>query len=223
MEGDEEEVKNNREEKERGRGEKRGNVGRSKERRSRETERTKRRKKGREWEERMVLFDINSRVIYTVIVFEPHLRRLTAPFVYPTCSLGFVYPLFMTSSGNAQWTLKNQFPEQFSNSHPTEMLSIKISYNHSSGISRVKGKKRKSNNIVGSSALSGIASFGCDRKKKVLLPHHSICWRTGKADGETLVCSVCLCETGRHKGQFTDYRRNGTKPHYSTFVTRFEK
>lgn len=106
----------------------------------------------------------------------------------------------MTSSGNAQWTLKNQFPEQFSNSHPTEMLSIKISYNHSSGISRVKGgKKRKGNNIVGSSAFSGIASFGCDRKEKGLLPRHSICWRTGKADGEPLVCSVCLCETGEHK------------------------
>lgn len=107
----------------------------------------------------------------------------------------------MTSSGNAQWTLKNQFPEQFSNSHPSEMLSIKISYNHSSGISRVGGK-RKSNNIVGSSAFSEIASFGCDRKKKVLLPHHSVCWRTGKADGEPLVCSVCPCGTGGHKGQF---------------------
>lgn len=73
-------------------------------------------------------------------------------------------------------------------------------------------KKRKSNNIVGSSAFSGIASFGCDRKKKDLLPHHSICWRTGKADGETLVCSVCLCETGGHKWQFTGYRENVTKP-----------
>lgn len=98
--------------------------------------------------------------------------------------------------------LKNQFPEQFSNSHPTEMLSIKISYNHSSGISRVKREKRKGNNIVGSSAFSGIASFGCDRKEKGLLPHHSICWRTGKADGEPLVCSVCLCETGEGKEQF---------------------
>lgn len=105
----------------------------------------------------------------------------------------------MTSSGNAQWTLKNQFPEQFSNSHPTEMLSIKISYNHSSGISRVKTEKRKSNNIVGSSAFSGIASFGCDRNEKGLLPRRSICWRTGKADGEPLVCSVCLYETGEHE------------------------
>lgn len=103
----------------------------------------------------------------------------------------------MTSSGNAQWTLKNQFPEQFSNSHPTEMLSIKISYNHSSGISRAN--REKGNNIVGSSAFSGIASFECDRKEKGFLPHRSICWRTGKADGEPLVCSVCLCETAEHK------------------------
>lgn len=142
---------------------------------------------------------------YKLLFFaSPTQGRLTAPFVYPTCSLGFVYPLFVTSSGNAQWTLKNQFPEQFSNSHPTEMLSIKISYNHFSGISRVKRerKKRRTNNIVGSSAFSGIASFGCDRKKKGLLPHHSICWRTGKADGEPRVCSVCLCETEKHKQKF---------------------
>lgn len=43
---------------------------------------------------------------------------------------------------NAQWTFKNQFPEQFSNSHPREMLSIKISYNHSSGTSKVKTEKK---------------------------------------------------------------------------------
>lgn len=63
---------------------------------------------------------------------------------------------------------KNQFPEQFSNSHPREMLSIKISYNHSSGISKVRRERRrggcvcekKSNNIVGSSAFSGISSCG---------------------------------------------------------------
>lgn len=82
------------------------------------------------------------------------------------------------------------------------MLSIKISYNHSSGISKVKTEK--SNNIVGSSAFSGIASFGCDRKEKGLLPHYSICWRIGKADGEPLVCSACRCETEEQKGQFKD-------------------
>lgn len=90
------------------------------------------------------------------------------------------------------------------------MLSIKISYNHSSGISKVK--REKGNNIVGSSAFSGIASFGCDRKKKGLLPHRSICWRTGKADGEQLVCSVYLCETEEQKGQFKDERENTTRP-----------
>lgn len=47
----------------------------------------------------MVSFDINSHVIKAVIVRESHLGEPDTPFVFPTCSLGFVYPVSVTSSG----------------------------------------------------------------------------------------------------------------------------
>lgn len=111
-------------------------------------------KVGERREERTVSFDIDSRVIRAVIVCEPHLGETDSPICLSNLFISFclspsLCPLFfMTSSGGAQWTLrkkkkeeKNQFPEQFSNSHPREMLSIKISYNHSSGISKVRQER----------------------------------------------------------------------------------
>lgn len=64
------------------RGQKR-NVGKAKKqgqgRRIENERRTKRKRKGGEWEERMVSFDINSRIIKAVIVCEPHLGETDSP------------------------------------------------------------------------------------------------------------------------------------------------
>lgn len=50
----------------------------------------------------------------------------------------------------------------------------------------------------GQQCMQWIAPLG-EMEKRSLLPHRSICWRTGKADGEPLVCSVCLCATETHE------------------------
>lgn len=71
----------------------------SKETRTGETERenerrTKRKKKGGEWEERMVSFDINSHVIKAVVVCEPHLGETDSPICLPNLFIRFCLSLF---------------------------------------------------------------------------------------------------------------------------------